>query len=519
MIELNFDVPFVANLARREKQIQQNYRPVIAVHKWFARRPGTLFRALLLAEFSSPPLAESFYKSGNLNGKVIADPFMGGGTPLLEANRLGADIQGCDINPMAYWIVRQEIEHLDVAVYKEAAEILRTGLEDEIGFLYKTGCRLCGNPAAQVKYFLWVKTMPCRACGRIIDLFPGYLVAENVRHPGNVFVCASCGRLTETVDCKKPGFCAYCNAGLTPAGPAKKNKCRCGHCGEENSYPQSHAGPPTHRLFALEYHCPKCKPAHKGRFFKSLGFTPPELADLALRHSKIDITQTQARALDRKIRLAPAAPLKIKRDALNRFKAMVETPCFLLKKGAPDRTPGLLHRLDKADTKHGLIGCRNFSGMGVPYAMLLYERFLGRPFAGHRDSISGQVGDILETAIEDVLTKANISFRKTRRAERIPGFDQAPDFILPDEFNPQVVIEAKITTDDGTARDKVTRIQHLADESRKKASKNSLSFEVIACIGGRGFGIRREDMRKLLPATKGKVFTYKTIQSLLLVLK
>jgi len=30
--------------------------------------------------------------------------------------------------------------------------------------------------------------------------------------------------------------------------------------------------------------------------------------------------------------------------------------------------------------------------LGAPYAMLLYERFLGRPFAGHRDSVSQYVG-------------------------------------------------------------------------------------------------------------------------------
>jgi len=59
-IEHAFDVPFVAALALREKQIQQNYRPIIAVHKWFTRRPGTLFRALLLAEFGERPLADAF---------------------------------------------------------------------------------------------------------------------------------------------------------------------------------------------------------------------------------------------------------------------------------------------------------------------------------------------------------------------------------------------------------------------------------------------------------------------------
>ena len=99
--------------------------------------------------------------------------------------------------------------------------------------------------------------------------------------------------------------------------------------------------------------------------------------------------------------------------------------------------------------------------------------------------------------------------------ERIEGFDQAPDFIIPDEWNPQIVIEAKITEDDGTARDKVTRIQHLAEISNQHQLRGQTSFEVIACIDGRGFGVRREDMRKLLAATKGKVFTLKMLDQLI----
>jgi len=43
-IEHNYNIRFIASLALREKQIQQNYRPIIAVHKWFALRPGTLHR-------------------------------------------------------------------------------------------------------------------------------------------------------------------------------------------------------------------------------------------------------------------------------------------------------------------------------------------------------------------------------------------------------------------------------------------------------------------------------------------
>lgn len=276
MIEDRYDISFVANLARREKQIQQNYRPVIAVHKWFARRPGTLFRALMLAEFSDIPLQDAFYRAGDLSGKTIADPFMGGGTPLLEANRMGAHVQGCDINPMAYWIVRQEMEYLNLGKYRAAAGELRTALESELGHLYRTRCEVCGNPAAHVKYFLWVKTTDCHHCGEPLDLFPGYLVAEDVRHPKNVFVCAECGQLTETEERKNPGNCIHCQAPLFTVGPAKRNRCHCSHCGEETKYPNGTKTPFKHRLFALEYHCPACKPKHRGRFFKS-----PDTEDLA----------------------------------------------------------------------------------------------------------------------------------------------------------------------------------------------------------------------------------------------
>jgi hypothetical protein len=194
---------------------------------------------------------------------------------------------------------------------------------------------------------------------------------------------------------------------------------------------------------------------------------------------------------------------------------MIRTACSLLTDTPPSSTPEKIYRLDKADTKGGLSTLQPLADLGVPYAMLLYERFLGRPFAGHRDSVSELVGDILESAIEDRLASDGISFRKTKRAERIIGFDQAPDFIVPDEFNPQVVIEAKITEDDGTARDKITRVQHLGSLSMKGLGvTDPPRFEVVACIAGRGFGVRRQDMKKLLLATRGKVFTLQNIKRL-----
>jgi len=245
-----------------------------------------------------------------------------------------------------------------------------------------------------------------------------------------------------------------------------------------------------------------------------LGLTPPEWAYVASQRKRIEINQGFARTLDRKVRMQPLQPLRCEGATAERLTAMLEVACELMEEGCPIVNGQSIHRLQKADTRGGLETIQSLANIGAPYAMLLYERFLGRPFAGHRDSVSELVGDNLESAIEEVLTKAGISYRKTKRAERIPGFDQAPDFIVPDEFNPQIIIEAKLTEDDGTARDKVTRIQHLAQLSIAGAPAGQQKFQVIACIAGRGFGVRREDMKKMLLATRGKVFTLKTLDRL-----
>ena len=275
-IERDFDVSMVAALALREKQIQQNYRPIIGVHKWFARRPGTLFRGLLLAEFGKRPLQDTFFDSNDLSGRRIADPFMGGGTPLIEANRLGCDVAGFDVNPMAAWIVREEIEHLDLQAYERASEGLLNALREDVGAYYRTGCPLYGDGEVPVKSFLWVKTLDCAACGGAVDLFPGYLVAANRRHPMHVLVCWACGDLNEVADRSALGGCSTCGEDLRLTGPARRGRCDCPHCGYPNVFPAADSGPLQHRMFAIEYHNSRRRGEHKGRFFKR-----PDTEDLA----------------------------------------------------------------------------------------------------------------------------------------------------------------------------------------------------------------------------------------------
>jgi len=93
---------------------------------------------------------------------------------------------------------------------------------------------------------------------------------------------------------------------------------------------------------------------------------------------------------------------------------------------------------------------------------------------------------VVENAIEAVLTEAGISFRKTGRAERLEDFDQAPDFVVPNEFNPRIVIEAKLTEDDGTARDKVTRgpASWLSQHGRSTSGQAWISGRCLYCRQG-----------------------------------
>ena len=229
-----------------------------------------------------------------------------------------------------------------------------------------------------------------------------------------------------------------------------------------------------------------------------LGFTPPEWAYYASRHTGVEVPQGAARRFDRNIRMKPEAALpKTGGVTERRIRALIAAACHALESGIAGGSPGTLHRLDKADTMAGLVSVRSSAELGVPYSILLYERLLGRPFAGHRDSISELIGNIVENAIEGRSVPAGASaFARPGGQSVCPISTKRPDFVIPNEFNPQVVIEAKLSEDDGTARDKVTRVQHLGSLSMEGRPSDQPKFEVIACIAGRGFGVRREDMKK-----------------------
>lgn len=248
-----------------------------------------------------------------------------------------------------------------------------------------------------------------------------------------------------------------------------------------------------------------------------LGMSPGEWAEVARQDRGSDVSTSFARGLDVEVRRKRDCVGRLRPGSLKeqRIAALVSVAVEYIYRGAPPGAEDTVHRLAKADTAEGLTSLQHVAAEHVPYTVLLYERYLGRPFASYRDSISELVGDVMESAIEERLRRARITFRKTGQAERVPGFEQAPDFFVPTEFAPAVIIEAKITGDDGTARDKVARILRLANMRDERRRAGQPSFEVVACIDGRGFGVRRQDMRDMLRATGGKIFTLSTLDQLI----
>src|SRR5271154_5738974 len=113
-LEGDFPIVEVSQIAEHESWRKEVNRPLYHIHKWWATRLGSVFRAITLAALSPPHtrIWESFYKRHRLAGKIVLDPFMGSGTTLGEALKLGAKAVGCDVNPISTFLVRQALANV-----------------------------------------------------------------------------------------------------------------------------------------------------------------------------------------------------------------------------------------------------------------------------------------------------------------------------------------------------------------------------------------------------------------------
>ena len=219
-------------------------RPIYRMHKWWARRLGSVFRMLILAAFASADsdadeLWDRFYHGdratlwgkndgSGVDGRVILDPFMGGGTTLVEALRLGGKVVGVDINPVAWFITKKEVEPVDLAALDRAFARLEATVGVEIRRLYQTTC--VNGHQAEIMYAFWIKTMPCAKCGAEIELWPTAWIAR--RKEREFVVCPRCHLIFDVVPHSRTVVCPECHLAFDPArGVSGRGKYTCPHCG------------------------------------------------------------------------------------------------------------------------------------------------------------------------------------------------------------------------------------------------------------------------------------------------
>ncbi len=113
-IDEYFPEALTNELAKQEAFNKHLFRPNTYLHKWWARRCGSTFRAIL-KQFVPDPERQDYYAPGGLEGKIVLDPMMGGGTTLHEAIRLGANVIGADIDPIP--VVQARPSHTVVKLF------------------------------------------------------------------------------------------------------------------------------------------------------------------------------------------------------------------------------------------------------------------------------------------------------------------------------------------------------------------------------------------------------------------
>lgn len=198
-------------LAEKESYRRDVYRPVYSLHKWWARRPGSTFRCLGLAALTDENITkgdilterssgshdglyiDSYNEQINPNDEhidrdvTVLDPFAGGGTTLVELNRLDADVIGYELNPVAWWTEKKSMDDVNVEeLNKQFSEILEEA-RDELSKYYTTIDPETGSEC-EVLYYFQSQRIPCLTCDETVQLLPKYqLTKTKATSSGTVF--------------------------------------------------------------------------------------------------------------------------------------------------------------------------------------------------------------------------------------------------------------------------------------------------------------------------------------------
>jgi putative DNA methylase len=253
----SFPFETLSDIAEAESWRKEIHRPIYHMHKWWARRLGTVFRATVLGALaqSGSDVLRLFYEPVRFPGAVVFDPFMGSGTTIGEALKLGARAIGRDINPVAEFLVRNALSPHDRRKVHAAFEDLERNVAPLIRRYYEV--RMPDGRSAEALYYFWVKTLPCPKCDCDVDLFASRIFAQHTyprRFPNSQASCPHCDQINEvSYDCRE-ALCKSCRKNFNPQnGPSKGQKAECARC--NHVFPiaktiQSMGHAPVHRMYA-----------------------------------------------------------------------------------------------------------------------------------------------------------------------------------------------------------------------------------------------------------------------------
>jgi len=289
---VDFPIELVNPLAEREANAK---RPYQLLHKWWARRLGCVFRTIILSSLIPDQewkrldeIARKqgitawhwlYYRQCHVNenardhtghgcaeeliakyckDKIVLDPFMGDGTTVVEALRLGCKVIGLDVNPVAWFITKKSVEPVDLNKLQEAFKSLERKVAPEILRWYRTQCPK--GHEADVMYVFWVKTVECSSCGKKTRLFNSFRIAT--KRGKDAVVCPACYTVQWVNEGSDEVTCFACKTKFKPKeGFASGGKFRCEHCGREDKtveWVRRTGRAPDYEMFAIEYWCQQC---------------------------------------------------------------------------------------------------------------------------------------------------------------------------------------------------------------------------------------------------------------------
>ncbi|MFC6835184.1 DUF1156 domain-containing protein [Halomarina ordinaria] len=295
-------------LAEKETYRRDVYRPIYSLHKWWARRPGSTFRCLGLAALTDDTIdkddilterdsgshdglyIDSYNEQLNPNDKhidrdvTVLDPFGGGGTTLVELNRLGADVIGYELNPVAWWTEKKSMDDVNLDVLKREFDRILEEVREELGEYYTTVDPETGQEC-EVLYYFQSQRIPCLTCKEEVQLFPKYQLAKTMKTRSGALYCPNQGcddRIIElkernkgrqqgdkvsvvggdTITVSEDGHevCPNCGHEFDPNDGTYgygKYTCSSGHKHDVKETLQRHGEQPTFERFALQYVTPR----------------------------------------------------------------------------------------------------------------------------------------------------------------------------------------------------------------------------------------------------------------------